>query len=111
MKLAYIAESQSRSKTISKGSSRPRCTKTGENRVLWSDYSKFAIFGSNIRVGERAATSCTTPNVQYGGSSVLLGWGIFLIAKSGICTRCRENCTRSAFTAYCSITRSHLESS
>jgi len=50
--------------------------------VLWSDESKFAIFGSNRRVlvrrreGERMVSACVVPTVKHGGGSVM-AWGGF----------------------------------
>ena len=47
-------------------------------KVLWTDESKFEIFGSTRRVyvrrrvGERAATFCIKPSLKYGGGSVML---------------------------------------
>lgn len=51
-------------------------------RVLWTDESKFQVFGSNRRifvrrrVGERMKTECVVPTVKHGGGSVLV-WGSF----------------------------------
>jgi len=48
--------------------------------VLWSDESKFAIFGTNLRVfvrrreGERMVSACVAPTVKHGGGSVMV-WG------------------------------------
>ena len=84
------------------------------NKVLWTDKSKFEVFRSNRRiytrrrVGERAATPSITPTIKHGGSSLTV-WGLLPIAKSGIYTRFRANWIRQTITAYCSITRSHLE--
>lgn len=50
------------------------------NKVLWTDESKFEIFGSHRsvyvrrRVGERAATPCIPPTVKHRKSSVIV-WG------------------------------------
>ena len=47
--------------------------------VLWSDVSKFAIFGSNhrvfvrCRVGERMISTCVVPTVKHGGGGVMCG--------------------------------------
>ena len=44
--------------------------------VLWSDESKFAIFGSNRRVfvrrqvGEHMISACVVPTVKHGGGGV-----------------------------------------
>ena len=80
------------SKTISKSFSWLRCTKTGQqqgNKVLWTDESKFEIFGSNRRVyawrrvDERAATLYITPTVKRGRGSVMVcAWrGAFAYCK------------------------------
>ena len=48
------------------------------DKVLWTDKSKFKIFGSNKkvyvwqRVGERAAIPCITPTVKHRGGSVIV---------------------------------------
>ncbi|KAL6467397.1 hypothetical protein MHYP_G00252010 [Metynnis hypsauchen] len=50
--------------------------------VLWSDESKFEIFGSNRRVfvrrrkGERMDSTCLVPTVKHGGGAVMV-WGCF----------------------------------
>ena len=50
--------------------------------VLWSDESKFEIFGSNHRVfvrrrkGERMDSTCLVPTVKHGGGGVMV-WGCF----------------------------------
>ena len=56
---------------------------TTENwKVLWTDESKFEIFGSSRRVfvrrqvGERMVPQCMTPTVKHGGGSVMI-WGSF----------------------------------
>ena len=49
--------------------------------VLWSDESKFEIFGSNLhvivrrRVGERMTSACGVPTVKHGGGVMV--WGCF----------------------------------
>jgi hypothetical protein len=47
--------------------------------VLWSDESKFEIFGSNRvfvrrRVGERMISTCMVPTVKHGGGGVMVWW-------------------------------------
>ena len=50
--------------------------------VLWSDESKFEIFGSTRRVfvqrrkGERMVSTCMVPTVKHGGGGVMV-WGCF----------------------------------
>uniref|UniRef100_A0A3B4CHW9 Transposase Tc1-like domain-containing protein n=1 Tax=Pygocentrus nattereri TaxID=42514 RepID=A0A3B4CHW9_PYGNA len=50
--------------------------------VLWSDESKFEIFGSNHHVfvrrrkGERVDSTCLVPTVKHGGGGVMV-WGCF----------------------------------
>lgn len=57
-------------------------------RVLWTDESKFQLFGQNRRVfvrrqnGERANEGCVVPTVKHGGGSVMI-WGCFGGDKSG----------------------------
>lgn len=57
-------------------------------RVLWSDESKFEIFGSNRRIfvrrrrGERALAECVVPTVKHGGGSVMV-WGCFGNSRVG----------------------------
>jgi hypothetical protein len=49
--------------------------------VLWSDESKFEIFGSNRRVfvrrrvGERMISSGVVPTVKHGGGGGVMVWG------------------------------------
>ncbi|CAK9824990.1 Transposable element Tc1 transposase [Anthophora retusa] len=51
-------------------------------KVLWTDESKFEVFGSKRRkfvrrsAGERAIESCISPTVKHGGGSVMV-WGCF----------------------------------
>lgn len=57
-------------------------------KVLWTDESKFQIFGSNRRVfvrrskDERALEACTVQSVKHGGGSVMV-WGCFGNNKPG----------------------------
>ena len=50
--------------------------------MLWSDESKFEIFGSTRRVfvqrrkGERMVSTCMVPTVKHGGGGVMV-WGCF----------------------------------
>ena len=52
--------------------------------VLWSDESKFEIFGSirrvfvRCRVGERMTSACVVPTVKHGGGGVRV-WGCFAV--------------------------------
>lgn len=58
------------------------------HKVLWSDESKFELFGSNRRVyvrrrpGERFHDNCLVPTVKHGGGSVMV-WGCFGGKKCG----------------------------
>ena len=85
VKMAYITELLWRnhclgSKTMSKGVHQTKAHKNWTieqwNKVLWTDESKFEIFGSNTRVyvrckvGERAAIPCIPPILKHGGGSV-----------------------------------------
>lgn len=57
-------------------------------KVLWSDESKFEIFGSHRRVyvrrrvGERMRDDCVVPTVKHGGGSLMI-WGCFGNSKVG----------------------------
>lgn len=57
-------------------------------KVLWSDESKFEIFGNRRRVfvrrsaDERMLPECLIPTVKHGGGSVLV-WGCFSYAGTG----------------------------
>ena len=63
---------------------------TTENwkKVLWTNESKFEIFGSSRRVfvrrrvGERTVPQCVTPTVKHGGGSVMI-WGSFAGSRVG----------------------------
>jgi len=64
-------------------------TKTGQwKNVLWSDESKFEIFGSKRKTyvrrkpGERLMDQCVMPTVKHGGGSVMV-WGCFGNNKMG----------------------------
>lgn len=58
-------------------------------KVLWTDESKFEIFGSKRRTFVRRKTSeqmlpcCLVPTVKHGGGSVMV-WGCFSFALSGV---------------------------
>lgn len=51
-------------------------------KVLWTDESKFELFGTKRRVyvrrrvGERFKTECVVPTVKHGGGSIMV-WGCF----------------------------------
>ena len=51
-------------------------------QVLWTDESKFELFGSNHRVyvrrqtGDRLKAPCVTPTIKHGGGSAMV-WGCF----------------------------------
>ena len=57
-------------------------------KVLWTDESKFEIFGSSRRVfvrrrvGKRMVPRCVTPTVKHGGGSVMV-WGSFAGSRVG----------------------------
>ena len=56
--------------------------------VVWSDESKFEIFGSNIcvlrcRVSEQIISVCVVPTVKHGGGGVMV-WGALLLTLSVI---------------------------
>ena len=52
------------------------------NRVLWTDESKFEVFGSKRRTfvrrrsNEKMLDACLTPSVKHGGGNVMI-WGCF----------------------------------
>ena len=60
-------------------------------KVLWTDESKFEVFGSHRRIFVRRRTSekmleeCLTPSVKHGGGNVMV-WGCFGAGKVEICT-------------------------
>lgn len=57
-------------------------------QVLWTDESKFEVFGNKRRVyvrrskEEKMLTQCIVPTVKHGGGSVLV-WGCFSLAGIG----------------------------
>ena len=58
------------------------CTVEEWNRVLWSNESKFEIFGKKHRsfvrrrVGERMLEQCTMQTIKHGGGNIMV-WGCF----------------------------------
>ena len=77
--------------------------------VLWSDESKFEIFGSNHpvfvihKVGERMISACVVPTVKHGGGGVMvLCWW-----HSVIYLEFKVHLTSMAITAFCSDKPSH----
>lgn len=71
-------------------------------KVLWSDESKFQIFGSNRRVfvrrskGERASEACTVPTIKHGGGNVMV-WGCFGNNKPGSLVRITEKLNKERY--------------
>ena len=61
--------------------------KTFWHKVIWSDESKFTLFGNDghqkvwRRPGEEYALKCTVPTVKFGGGSIMV-WGS--MAASGV---------------------------
>ena len=57
-------------------------------KVLWTDKSKFEVFGSHRRTFVRRRTSekmleeCLTPSVKHSGGNVMV-WGCFGAGKVG----------------------------
>ena len=57
-------------------------------KVLWTDESKFEVFGSHRRTfvrrrtGEKMLEECPTPSVKHGGGNVMV-WGCFGAGKVG----------------------------
>ena len=57
-------------------------------KVLWTDESKFEVFGSHRRTFERRRTTekmleeCLTPSVKQGGGNMMV-WGCFGAGKVG----------------------------
>lgn len=58
------------------------------SKVLWSDESKFEVFGSKRRIfvrrskTEKMLPACVVPTVKHGGGSVMV-WGCFSLAGTG----------------------------
>lgn len=56
--------------------------------ILWTDESKYEVFGQNRRIfvrrskGERMLPECVTPTVKKGGGSVMV-WGCFSLSGTG----------------------------
>ena len=80
--------------------------------VLWSDESKFEIFGSNhhvfvrCRVGERMISACVVPIVKHRGGVMCVS--ALLVTLSVIYFEFKAHLTSMATTAFCSETQSHL---
>ena len=80
---------------------------------LWSDESKWEIFGSNRhvfvrrRVGERMISACVVTTVKYGGGGVMCGSAL-LVTLSVIYLEFKAHLTSMASTAFCGDTPSHL---
>ena len=64
--------------------------------VLWSDESKFEIFGSTRRVFvrhrkvERMVSTCMVPPVRHGGGGVMCQ-GALLVTPLGICSKLKAH--------------------
>ena len=65
-----------------------RWTEEDWKKVLWTDESKFEVFGSHRRTfvrrktGEKMLEECLTPPVNHGGGNVMI-WGCFGAGKVG----------------------------
>jgi hypothetical protein len=56
-------------------------SQTMRNKILWSDETKFELFGLNAKCHFWRKPG-TIPTVKHGGGSVML-WGCFLAAGTG----------------------------
>lgn len=71
-------------------------------KVLWTDESKFQIFGSSRRifvrrrVGERMVPQCVTSTVKHGGGSVMV-WGCFAGSRVGDLYRVRGTLNQNGY--------------
>ena len=80
------------------------------SKVLWSDESKFELFGSKRRVyvrrrkGERYHPKCVVPTVKHGGGSIMV-WGC--MSRDGVGSLHVIEGTLNA-TRYCQILRKAL---
>ena len=78
--------------------------------VLWSDESKFEIFGSTCcvfvwrRKGERMVSTCMVPTVKHRGGGVMV-WGCFAGDTLGIYSELKAHWTSKATTATCHFMR------
>ena len=81
--------------------------------VLWSDESKFEIFGSNCpifvrrRVGERMISACVVPIVKQEEEVRWCGVAL-LVILSVMYLEFKAHLTSMATTTFCSDTPSHL---
>ena len=59
--------------------------------MLWTDKSKFEVFGSQRRTfvrgrkNEKILEECLTPSVKHGGGNEML-WGALVVVKWELCT-------------------------
>ncbi|CAK9796236.1 Transposable element Tc1 transposase [Anthophora quadrimaculata] len=71
-------------------------------KVLWTDESKFEIFGSNRRMfvrrrtGERLLDSCIVPTVKHGGGNTMV-WGCFGGESTGDLIRITDKLTKEGY--------------
>jgi len=77
-----LLSAQNRKKRLTWAREHQNWTLEDWKTVLWTDESKFIIFGSRRRAfvrrfsGERAKDYCISPTVKHGGGSVMI-WGCF----------------------------------
>lgn len=78
-----------RKKRLARAKEHRRWTIAEWKKVLWSDESKFEIFGNKRKiyvrrkVNERFSKNCIVPTVKHGGGSVMV-WGCFGDSRVGI---------------------------
>lgn len=93
---------QNKKKRLEWAKQHRHCAISDWNKVLWSDESKFEIFGSKRRVfvrrsaEERVSDQCVASSIKHGGGSVMV-WGCFGNNSLGDLKRIEEKLIKESY--------------